>query len=75
MNEETVNFFYTNYDQEGLVKRWKGFLLWATDCSSLNLPDTEETREKYSVQTNQYDEEGCVQGLASLCMMLPMKWL
>lgn len=66
MNEETVNFFYTNYEQEGLVKRWKGFLLWATDCSSMNLPDTEETREKYSVQTNQYDEEGCVQALASL---------
>ncbi len=66
MNEETVNFFYNNYEQRGLVKRWKGFLLWATDGSTINLPDTEETRKKYSVQTNQYDEEGCVQALASL---------
>lgn len=66
MNKETVNFFYNNYEQKGLVKRWKGFLLWATDGSTINLPDTEETREKYSVQTNQYSEEGCVQALASL---------
>jgi hypothetical protein len=66
MNEETVNFFYSKYEERGLVKRWKGFLLWATDGSTMNLPDTEETRKKYSVQTNQYDEEGCVQALGSL---------
>ncbi|MEW5805076.1 MAG: IS4 family transposase [bacterium] len=66
MNEETVNFFYTNYEHKGLVNRWKGYLVYAVDGSCVNLPDTEETREKYSIQTNQYDGQGCVQGLASI---------
>jgi hypothetical protein len=65
LNEETVKPFYEYYEREGLVTRWKGRLLWAVDGSSLNLPSTSETREKYSVQTNQYDEEGGVQALAS----------
>jgi len=49
-----------------LVKRWDGKLLWGTDCSYVNLPDTAETREAYTVQTNQHDEEGVVQALASV---------
>ena len=49
-----------------MVKRWDGKLLWGTDCSYVNLPDTAETREAYTVQTNQHDEEGVVQALASV---------
>lgn len=37
----------------------------------MGIPDIEETREKYSLQTNQYNEEGYIQGLASfMCDLL-----
>ncbi len=71
LNEKVVKFFYENYEKKGLVKRWKGRLLWAVDCSYINIPDTLETREKYSIQANQYNGEGIVQALASfLCDVL-----
>jgi len=47
------------------VRRWKGRLLWAVDGTLLKGPDSEETRARYSVQTNQHDREGVVQGMAS----------
>jgi hypothetical protein len=65
LNEETVKPFYEYYESERFVEKWKERLLWAVDGSCLNLPDTPETRERCSVQTNQYDEEGGVQVLAS----------
>lgn len=49
LRNEIVNFFFTNYPKSGLIKRWKGRLLWAIDGSRLNIPDTKETREKYSI--------------------------
>jgi len=64
LNEETVKFFYATYEKEGLVKRWKERLLYAIDGSYFNIPDTEETRNKYSIQTNQY-KDGTVQALSS----------
>ncbi len=60
-----MRFFYDNYEKEGLVRKWKGRLLWAVDGSCINIPDTAETREKYSIQVNQYNEKGVVQALAS----------
>jgi len=66
-----VKFFYENYEKEGVVKRWKGRLLWAVDGSYINIPDTARTRENYSAHSNQYDEKGVVQALASfLCDVL-----
>ena len=65
LNENVARFFYDNYEKEGLVKKWKGRLLWAVDGSRINISDTAETREKYSIQVNQYNEEGVVQALAS----------
>ncbi len=65
LNEKVMRFFYDNYEKEGLVKRWKGRLLWAVDGSCINIPYTAETREKYSIQVNQYNEQGIVQALAS----------
>jgi len=47
------------------VLGWKGRLVWAVDGTLLNLPDSEETRARYTVQTNQHDREGVVQGMAS----------
>jgi hypothetical protein len=71
LNEKVVKFFYDNYEVEGFVKRWKGCLLWAVDGSRINIPDTAETREKYSIQVNQYDVKGVVQAQASfLCDVL-----
>jgi Transposase DDE domain len=65
LNEKVVKFFYDIYEREGLVKRWKGRLLWAVDGSCFNVPDTTETRERYNIHTNQYVAEGIVQALAS----------
>jgi Transposase DDE domain len=64
LKDETVKFFYDTYEKEGLVKRWQGRSLYAIDGSIMNIPDTEETREKYSIQTNQY-KDGTVQALSS----------
>jgi len=52
-------------DYAEFVKRWNGRLVWAVDGTVINLPDTPETRERYSVQTNQHDGKGAVQGMAS----------
>jgi hypothetical protein len=65
LNHKTVEYFYNNYDKEGLVRRWNDHLLLAVDCSKLNLHDTKEAREKYTIQTNQHDEKGVCQGLSS----------
>jgi hypothetical protein len=71
LNENVTKFFYENYEKEGLVKKWKGRLLWVVDGSHINIPDTTETREKYSIQANQYNEKGVVQAQASfLCDVL-----
>lgn len=63
MNQEMVDCLFEDYAD--LVRRWKGRLVWAVDATLLNLPDSEETRERYTVQTNQHDQEGVVQGMAS----------
>jgi len=55
--------FFEDYAE--LVRRWKGRLVWAVDGTLLNLPDSEETRARYTVQTNRHDREGVVQGMAS----------
>jgi hypothetical protein len=65
LKDKAVNFFYDNYEKSGLVKKWNGRLLWAIDGSYLNLPDTDETRKKYSIQTNQINNDGTVQALSS----------
>jgi len=64
LKDETVKFFYDVYGKARLVKRWKGRSICAIDGSIINIPDTEETREKYSIQTNQY-KDGTVQALSS----------
>ena len=64
LKEETLEFFYDTYEKEGLVKRWKGRILCAIDGSIFNIPDTKETRKKYSIQINQY-KDGTVQALSS----------
>src|SRR5659263_727577 len=65
LKDEIVKFYYKNYEKSGLVKHWNGRLLWAIDGSSINIPDTQETRNKYSIQANQYDKDGTVQTVSS----------
>ena len=44
---------------------WRGRRLRAVDCSTINLPDTPETRCFYSIQTNQIPASETVCGLVS----------
>lgn len=54
--------FYTT--EPNSVRLWHGHRLIAADGTYLNLPDTQETREEFSVQENQYEDGACVQALA-----------
>lgn len=63
--EQGVQFFYAQFPQEQLVETWHGHLLFAVDTTKLHLPDTPETRELFSIQTNQCPGEVTVQGQAS----------
>jgi len=65
LSDESVKFFYEEYEKEGYVKRWNGSLVWAVDCTRINLPDSKEMRKRYSIQSNQHNTEGVCQGLAS----------
>lgn len=64
LNERVCADFYDLYESDGLVKRWRGHRLLGCDGTYLNLPDNEETRAQFSVQTNQYEDGACVQALA-----------
>lgn len=76
LNSLVGNGFYRLYEAEAEaeeenqveVKRWKGRRLLGVDGTYLNLPDTPETRQKYSVQTNQHQHNvgGRVQALSSV---------
>lgn len=63
---EAVNYFYDHYPGESLVSTWHGRYLWAIDCSTLTLPDTPETRNQFTVTSNQFPNSKVVLGQASL---------
>jgi hypothetical protein len=58
--------FYTRYGADNEVVLWHGQRVLGVDGSYLNLPDTEETRREFSVQTNQHEGGEQVQALASV---------
>jgi hypothetical protein len=66
LNAVACEEYYTRYGQDQEVILWHGQRLLGVDGSYLNLPDTEETRREFSVQTNQYAEGEQVQALASV---------
>lgn len=66
LNTVTCEEFYTRYGEDNEVVRWHGQRVLGVDGSYLNLPDTEETRGAFSVQTNQYEGGEQVQALASV---------
>jgi len=57
--------FYRLYGMEGQVERWHGHRLLGSDGSYVNLPDTPQLREAYSVHRNQHSGKDSeqVQGL------------
>ena len=65
--EHLTNFvcdnFYSLYEKDGLVQRWRGRRLVACDGTYLNLPDNEETRAEFFLQTNQFEGAEAVQAL------------
>jgi hypothetical protein len=69
--EHLTNFvcenFYSFYEKDGLVQRWRGRRLLACDGTYLNLPDNEETRAEFFLQTNQY--KGCEAVQALTCVL------
>jgi len=58
--------YYTRYGEEGEVELWHGQRLLGVDGRYVNLPDTEETRREFSVQTNQQAGGEQVQALAAV---------
>jgi hypothetical protein len=66
LNTVTCEEFYTRYGEDNEVLLWQGQRVLGVDGSYLNLPDTEETRREFSVQTNQHVGGEQVQALASV---------
>lgn len=66
LNEEAAKDYYRLYGEDGRVRKWRGHRVLGVDGTVLNLPDNEEMREHFSVQTNQHAEGSRVQALASV---------
>jgi hypothetical protein len=66
LNAVTCEEYYNRYGADDEVVLWHGQRVLGVDGSYLNLPDTEETRREFSVQTNQYPGGEQVQALASV---------
>jgi Transposase DDE domain len=66
LNTVAAEEYYTRYGADDEVVLWHGHRVLGVDGSYLNLPDTEETRREFSVQTNQHPGGEQVQALASV---------
>ncbi len=66
LNQQVTDGFYDLYGGDGQVRRWQGRRVLGVDGTYLNLPDSEETRQRFSVQMNQHDAQGWVQAMASV---------
>jgi hypothetical protein len=66
LNAAAGEEFYTRYGADQAVVLWHGQRVLGVEGSYLNLPDTEETRREFSVQTNQHVGGEQVQALASV---------
>lgn len=66
LNAVACEEYYPRYGADHEVALWHGQRVLGVDGSYLNLPDTEELRREFSVQTNQYVGGEQVQALASV---------
>jgi len=64
LNAVICEEYYARYGADQEVVLWHGQRVLGVDGSYLNLPDTEETRGEFSVQTNQHPGGEQVQALA-----------
>lgn len=71
LNDLVCRDFYHLYEADGLVQRWHNHRLLAADGTYLTLPDNQQTRKAFSLQTNQYSEGSCVQALG--CLLYDLK--
>lgn len=71
LNDLVCRDFYHLYEDDGLVQRWHHHRLLAADGTYLTLPDNQQTRKAFSLQTNQYSQGSCVQALA--CLLYDLK--
>lgn len=65
LNQVAVDDFYRLYGADGEVMTWRGHRVVGHDGTYINLPDTEELREAFTLQRNQHGSE-CVQALAGV---------
>lgn len=66
LNTMAVKGYYQEYGKEKEVKLWRKRRLLGVDGTYLNMPNNEETREKFTVYKNQYKERERVQALGSI---------
>ena len=65
LNEVVCEDFYQLYGADSEVKTWRGQRVIGYDGTYLNLPDTQELRQHFTVQRNQH-QSSCVQALAGV---------
>lgn len=65
LNQVVCQDFYQLYGAADEVLTWRGHRVLAYDGSYINLPNTDELREKYSVQRNQH-ESNYIQALSGV---------
>jgi len=70
LNAVACQEYYTRYGADQELELWHGQRLLGVDGSYVNLPDTAETRQTFSVQTNQHTGGEQVQALASVLYYL-----
>lgn len=56
LNQQTVTDFYTLSANDASLVRWHGHRLLGADGTRLNVPDTPETRRRFSVIANQHTD-------------------
>lgn len=66
LNAVASEEFYARYGADDEVGLWHGQRVLGVEGSYLNLPDTAETRRRFSVQTNQHEDGEQVQALAAV---------
>ncbi|MDY5763658.1 MAG: hypothetical protein SPK10_02575, partial [Treponema sp.] len=62
LNDNYLNNFYKHPDE---VKTWKGYIVLAIDGSKVEIPNSEENREKYGVLKNQNETESPARAMIS----------
>jgi len=67
LNFKFVKSYYKISRKQGDLKLFNGRRLIAADTSRINVPDTDQTRESFTLQTNKSKDRPRVQALGLLC--------